>query len=149
MLDFGLKSKGAIYVVGPKQCGKTRTNTVIDLLLNANQKQFTLLAQNSLETIFNQGPRPILIDEFQVINYIFNDIKVYIDNENSFGNFILTGSVSDNISTSSIEIHLGIGRITTKIIRTISLYESLDSLGTVSLQNLKNNRLQTCKCSLG
>ena len=100
-LDFYLKSVGGIWIVGPKWCGKSRTakrhaKTVIDLLNKKTKDQYVELAKKAPEVLLNSGEKPILIDEWQTIYYIWNSIKEAIDENGGFGQYILTGSVTDN-----------------------------------------------------
>lgn len=145
-LEFSLKSKGAVLVVGPKWCGKTRTcsrhaKTIIEMLPADTRKQNVLFAKNAPSLFLSQGPKPILIDEWQIISFIWDSIKTEVDKNDDFGQFILTGSVTDRIAydggnKEEQERHTGNGRITIKKLRTMSLFESGDSNGTVSLSKL-------------
>lgn len=147
-LDFYLRSVGAIQIVGPKWCGKSRTakkhaSTIIDLMKDDVRKQFIPLAKQAPGVFLDYGTKPLLIDEWQIISFIWNSLKEKIDENGTFGQFILTGSVTDaSISDSSYgeenERHTGTGRIIKKMMRTMSLYESKDSTGEISLEQLKN-----------
>ena len=147
-LDFYLKTVGAIQIVGPKWCGKSRTakrhaNTIIDLMKKKQRDQYVELAKKAPEVLLNSGTKPILIDEWQVISFIWNSIKEAVDDNGEFGQYILTGSVTDNTAANSLageenEKHTGTGRIIKKMMRTMSLFESGDSSGEVSLSELKN-----------
>ncbi len=148
-LDFYLKTVGAIQIVGPKWCGKSRTakrhaKTVIDLMKKRERDQYIELAKKAPEVLLNSGDKPILIDEWQVISFIWNSIKESIDENGGFGQYILTGSVTDNTASKSLageenERHTGTGRIIRKVMRTMSSFESHDSNGIVSISNLKDN----------
>ena len=149
-LDFALKSKGAVLVVGPKSCGKSRTSsryakTIIDLTDEKTNEQQIALANVSPERFLNQGKRPLLIDEWQEISFIWNSIKKEVDKSSAFGQFILTGSVTDKTLINGEENksrHTGTGRIIKKVMRPMSLFESGDSNGEVSLLALKDNKFQ-------
>ena len=152
ILDYALKSIGAVLVVGPKWCGKTTTclkhaKTVIDMLPLETRNQAIQFAKNNPSKFLNQGKKPILIDEWQIISFIWNSIKIEVDKNKVFGQYILTGSVTDKTSlkeTSNEEgIHTGNGRIIKKMMRTMSLYETMDSNGEVSLLDLQNNKFIT------
>lgn len=155
-LDFYLKSVGAIQIVGPKWCGKSRTakrhaKTVIDLMRQSDRDQFVPLAKQAPEVLLDYGERPLLIDEWQVIPFIWNSLKRKVDESGSFGQFILTGSVTDATLPGSLygeekEKHTGTGRIIKKKMRTLSLFESGDSSGSVSLAGLKNGMFSPCIC---
>lgn len=147
-LDFYLKSVGGVLIVGPKWCGKSRTakrhaKTVIDLLKKKTRDQYVELAKKAPELLLNSGEKPILIDEWQIISFIWNSIKEAIDENGSFGQYILTGSVTDNTidkpNKTDQERHTGTGRILKKVMRPMSLYESGDSNGTISLSELREN----------
>lgn len=147
-LKFYLKSVGAIQIVGPKWCGKSRTakrhaNTVIDLLKKKDREQFVPIAMEAPDVLLDFGEKPLLIDEWQAISFIWNDLKEKIDENGTFGQYILTGRVTDanvgNPFSNGKEKHTGTGRIVKKLMRTMSLYESGDSDGTVSISLLKNN----------
>ena len=147
-LDFYLKTVGAVQIVGPKWCGKSRTakrhaKTIIDLMKKKQRDQYVELAKKAPDILLNSGSKPILIDEWQIISFIWNSIKEAIDENGEFGQYILTGSVTDNTATNSLagednEKHTGTGRIIKKMMRTMSLFESGDSSGDVSLSGLKN-----------
>ena len=155
-LDFYLKSVGAIQIVGPKWCGKSRTakrhaKTVIDLMKKKDRDQNLELAKNAPEVLLNRGEKPLLIDEWQVISFIWNSIKESIDENGGFGQYILTGSVTDNTAANSLsgeenERHTGTGRIIKRVMRTMSLFESGDSNGLVSLADLKNGVFKPSIC---
>ena len=157
-LNFYLKSVGAILVVGPKWCGKSTTckrhaKTIIDLLKTSTRSQYVSLAKTSPETFLNLGEKPMLIDEWQVISFIWNSLKDEVDKNGEFGQYILSGSVtdktsSDNLSGGENEKHTGTGRIIKKLMRTMSLYESGDSNGKVSLIDLKNGKFKPASCDI-
>ena len=149
-LEFALKTKGAVLVVGPKSCGKSRTSsrhakTIIDLTDKKTSEQQILLANASPERFLNQGERPLLIDEWQEISFIWNSIKKEVDKSGDFGQFILTGSVTDRTLINGEEDksrHTGTARIVKKVMRPMSLFESGDSNGGVSLLGLKDGKFE-------
>ena len=149
-LAFALKSKGAVLVVGPKSCGKSTTSkrqakTIIDLTDIHMQEQQISLAKASPSKFLNQGERPLLIDEWQVVSFIWNSVKYEVDKSNSFGQFILTGSVTDKTDAEGNKDenrHTGTARIIRKIMRPMSLFESGDSNGEVSLLDLKEGKFE-------
>ncbi len=151
ILDFALKSKGAVLVVGPKWCGKSTTSakhakTIIDLTIKETEEQFKNFAKTAPTKFLEQGEKPLLIDEWQVISFIWNSIKSSVDKNRTFGQYILTGSVTDkNISKETdYNKHTGTGRIVRKIMRPMSLFESGDSNGLVSLSALKEGKFEPC-----
>ena len=152
VLSFALKSKGAVLVVGPKWCGKSTTcrkhaTTIIDLMPINTRKNLIEFAKSAPVEFLNQGPKPMLIDEWQHISFIWDQIKVEVDEANAFGQFILTGSVSDKEKLDdSVDNnrHTGNGRFTKRMMRTMSLFESGESKGNVSLKKLVNNEFNPC-----
>jgi predicted AAA+ superfamily ATPase len=101
------------------------------------------LAKSTPVSFLNLGEKPELIDEWQIVSFIWNPLKEQVDTNGDFGQYILTGSVTDKTvdedkTGSAKEKHTGTGRIIKKIMRTLSLYESGDSNGQVSLSDLKN-----------
>ncbi len=144
-LDFTLKSKGAVLVEGPKWCGKSTTckrfaKEVVDLMPLKTREQYIMEAQIAPDFFLNSREKPLLIDEWQHIDFIWDQIKVEVDNAGLFGQFILTGSVTDIDVTDDDykQRHTGNGRIVRKKMRTMSLYESGESNGAVSISDLKN-----------
>ncbi len=150
ILEFSLKSKGAVVIAGPKWCGKSTTagryaNTLIDLMPLESRQDYINLAKISPGSLLNYGPKPILIDEWQHISFIWDQVKYEVDKTGDFGQYILTGSVTDKcLSDSGGENsrHTGNGRIIRKMMRTLSLYETGESNGSVSLMDLKNNNFR-------
>lgn len=99
------------------------------------------LATLSPTEFLKNRKKPLLIDEWQMISFIWNNIKLECDKSNSFGNFILTGSVNNkNLKNVLSNRHTGTMRIVKKVMRTMSLFESKESNGSVSLSSLKNNK---------
>ena len=147
-VEFSLKSKGALVIVGPKWCGKSTTanryaKTVIDLMPLESRNEFIELAKISPANFLNYGPKPILVDEWQHVSFIWDQVKYEVDKTGEFGQYILTGSVTDKTKSDlddESSRHTGNGRIIRKMMRTMSLYETGDSNGTVSLLDLKNGK---------
>ncbi|MBQ8995726.1 MAG: ATP-binding protein [Oscillospiraceae bacterium] len=147
-VEFALKSKGAIVIVGPKWCGKSTTagryaKTVIDLMPLETRDDYINLAKISPSTFLNYGPKPILVDEWQHVAFIWDQVKYEVDKAGEFGMYILTGSVTDKSRMDREEDsdrHTGNGRITKKMMRTMSLFETGESNGAVSLLDLKNGK---------
>lgn len=143
-LEFYLKSVNAIQIIGPKWCGKSTTakrhaSSIIDLMKEDDRKQFIPLAKEAPDILLDYGTKPLLIDEWQVISFIFNSLKAKIDENGTFGQYILTGSVTDSSVDKTIvsDKHTGTGRVLKKMMRTMSSLESKDSTGAVSLSSLK------------
>lgn len=138
MLAKKLAGKGAVLIEGPKWCGKTTTaeqiaNTIVYVSDPEKKKQYLELAQVSPKRIL-QGKTPVLIDEWQLIPEIWDSIRFEVDHRDEFNQFVLTGS-SVPPSTENI-FHSGTGRFAWLTMRTMSLYESLESNGSVSLKDL-------------
>ena len=146
VVEFSLRSKGALVIVGPKWCGKSTTasryaKTIIDLMPLDTRSDFIELAKIAPAAFLNYGPKPILIDEWQHVSFIWDQIKYEVDKAGEFGLYILTGSVTDKDrrdESTAENRHTGNGRIIRRMMRTLSLYETGDSNGSVSLLNLKN-----------
>lgn len=155
ILDFALKSKGAVLVEGPKWCGKSTTckrfaNEVVDLMPLNTRDELIQEAKIAPNIFLESRKKPLLIDEWQHIYFIWDQIKYEVDKARDFGQFILTGSVTDrDIDDTEYErSHTGNGRIVRKKMRTMSLYESGESNGSVSLNNLKNGIFDISKSDL-
>lgn len=127
-----LKTFGAISVEGPRWCGKTWTvlnqaNSIAYLMDNAVRTLAELDTAAALS-----GAAPHAIDEWQEIPALWDAVRFAVDKNPKRGQFLLTGSV---IRPQSIR-HSGIGRIARVRMRTMSLYESGDSSGLISLKAL-------------
>ena len=129
-----LKSSGAVLVAGPKFCGKTTTCMLYqNSFVKLNTKQAIAMARMNPRAMLN-GDKPRLIDEWQKAPDIWNQVKDDLDFEYQFGKYILTGSSTPADKT---EIHhTGAGRIAPLTMRPMTLWESKESKGTVSLKDL-------------
>ncbi|WP_036499440.1 ATP-binding protein [[Mycoplasma] testudinis] len=131
-----LRITGGVHIMGPKYCGKTTTAKLFCEsyynLTNSNYLQ--LLDSNSVEIFGNSYP--VLIDEWQMLPKVWDQIKIRIDNESKNGMYLLTGSASP-INKKQI-YHSGAGRIVTIKMRPMSLYESGESLNLISFKKLFN-----------
>lgn len=152
ILEFSLKTKGAVVVTGPKWCGKSETTkrqakTIIDLMPRSTRQNIIDYAEAAPHEFLNDGDKPMLIDEWQHISFIWDDIKVEVDNASKFGLYILIGSVTDKESYkdySNDDRHTGNGRIVRKMMRPMTLFESGESNGKVSIENLVNGKFTPC-----
>lgn len=136
-IERKLKSSGAVEVRGPKFCGKTTTsdrfcNSKIQLITNDIIEIVSADPKSALK-----GEYPRLIDEWQNVPEIWNCVREKVDEDNTFGEYILTGS-STPPNQEKIH-HSGAGRITPIKMRSLTLYESLESKGSVSLLELFDN----------
>ncbi|MBQ6130135.1 ATP-binding protein [Candidatus Saccharibacteria bacterium] len=133
-----LKSAGALLIEGPKWCGKTTTAEQIaksELKLGDPEEleKSQLVAISGINSLL-EGDAPRLIDEWQTIPRLWDAVRSEVDRRSGLGEFILTGSA---VPPDDEDIqHSGIGRFSRLRMRTMSLYESGDSNGSVSLQDL-------------
>lgn len=135
-----MKTNGCIVIEGPKWCGKSTTSerfakSVIKLQKPATYKQYRILADIGDDNLLS-GEKPVLFDEWQKIPELWDYVRNYIDETSGKGLFILTGSAKP---IEDKERHSGIGRMKKIIMRTMSLWESNESSGEVSLRNLFDN----------
>ncbi len=136
-IESKLKSSGAVLVAGPKFCGKTTTCMLYQKsFVKLNTQQTIELAKLNPKGIL-AGEKPRLIDEWQSVPDIWNQIKDELDFQYAFGQYILTGS-STPADKTQIH-HSGAGRIVPLKMRTLSLYESEESKGIVSIHELFDN----------
>ena len=133
-IELKLKTSGAIVVAGPKFCGKTTTCMLYQKsFTKLNTKQAIAIARMNPKTVL-EGEKPRLIDEWQKAPDVWNQIKDDLDFEYQFGKYILTGSSTPADKT---EVHhSGAGRIAPIKMRPMSLWESRESKGAVSLSDL-------------
>ena len=139
-----LKLFGAISIEGPKYCGKTwagRFHSNSEVLLqnttgeNSNNVELAKISPS----IILEGEKPKLIDEWQQATNLWDEIRADVDRTGLKGQYILTGSSTPNRKGIS---HSGAGRFGKIYLRTMSLFESGDSTGDVSLKELCNNHLK-------
>lgn len=134
IIERTMQSSGAVLVTGPKFCGKTTTCMRFQksyIKLNTNQA-IHVVSMNPGQALLGEKPR--LIDEWQKVPDIWNYVKEDLDEDYQFGKYILTGSTTP-VDKSKVQ-HSGAGRITPVPMRTMSLFESGDSRGLVSLAEL-------------
>lgn len=141
LLGRKLAGKGAVLIDGPKWCGKTTTaRQVAQSELELGDSSVLNNARTALQvnpTSLTKGDSPRLIDEWQTMPQLWDMVRSEVDKRQSFGQFILTGS---SVPPGQEEIHhSGIGRIGRVSMRTMSLWESGESTGTVSLTDLFEN----------
>ncbi len=139
-LRFKLDTFGAVQIVGPKWCGKTTTaeqfaKSGLYLQKDPNKEALIETAKITPSVLLN-GERPRLIDEWQDAPEIWDAVRSFCDDTHEKGNFILTGSSSKKVKTA----HTGTGRISTLKMYPMSLYESKESNGSVSLSDLFDNK---------
>lgn len=145
LLQQRLGAMGAILIEGPKWCGKTTT---------AEQAAKSVLYLDDPETfsqnlemaevhprILLQGDTPRLIDEWQEAPKLWDAIRFEVDHRSELGQFILTGSAAPNKEKLDQIRHSGTGRFSWLRMRTMSLYESGESNGSVSIEGLFKGNL--------
>ena len=136
MLRKKLRRIGAVLVQGPKWCGKTTTseqmaNSVLYMADPSRQKVYLNMAELNASMLL-EGETPRLIDEWQLAPKIWDAVRFEVDHRNKDGQFILTGSA---VPPSLDDVnHSGTGRISRLTMRPMSLFESGESNGTVSLE---------------
>ena len=142
-IDEYLTIFGAVSIEGPKWCGKTwaslnHANSVVFL----DEEESKEKAKLSLDLILNEE-KPELIDEWNLIPEVWDAVRRECDETTKKGNYILTCStkLTDEEQKEKIH-HSGAGRIGKIQMHTMSLYESGDSTGKVSIQDMLNNNLK-------
>ena len=141
LLDH-LESKGAVLIEGAKWCGKTTSakhiaKSVIEMDRPDMTEQYQQMARINPSNLL-EGKVPHLIDEWQIATNIWNAVRYEVDRRGEFGQFILTGSSVPAALDESM--HTGTGRIVRMQMRPMSLFESKDSTGQVSLMDLFNKK---------
>lgn len=140
-LKLRLEAFGAVQIKGPKWCGKTTTagmqaKSVIKMQDPDTREGYLAVAQTK-PSILLQGETPRLIDEWQVAPVLWDAVRHAVDERRLRGQFILTGSTV--INDDEI-MHTGTGRISRMSMYPMSLYESKESNGKISLKELFNNK---------
>ena len=147
VVDNELKDRldyiGAVLIEGPKWCGKTTTAEQIAKSILKMQDpdtfQSNMMMAETKPSLLLKGDKPRLLDEWQVAPVLWDAVRTDIDNIGEFGQYILTGS--NSVDTDKIH-HSGTGRIDRMTMLPMSLYESNDSNGKISLKELfYNNNL--------
>ena len=138
ILKRKLEGKGAVLIEGPKWCGKTTTAeqfaASVLYMDNPEKKEQNIAMSELSPKRLLKGATPRLIDEWQLAPKLWDAIRFEVDHRSEFGQFILTGSA---VPANTTEItHSGTGRFTWLTMRPMSLYESGDSTGEASLENL-------------
>lgn len=140
-LELRLEAFGAVQIKGPKWCGKTTTaeqfaKSVLKMH-NPDKREAYLSTARTKPSILLKGEVPRLIDEWQVAPVLWDAVRNAVDERQEKGQFILTGSTV--IEDSEI-MHTGTGRISRMSMYPMSLYESLESNGKISLMALFDNK---------
>lgn len=137
-----MKLYGAVCIRGCKWCGKSTTakqhsKSYLELQ-NPITLQNNMAIADTRPDLLLQGDKPRLIDEWQDVPVIWDAVRYDVDNSGLKGQYILTGSASPSENKPK---HTGTGRIVNILMRPMSLYESKDSIGSVSLQELFDKKL--------
>ena len=140
LLSDLLDAFGAVLIEGPKWCGKTTTaeqlaRSVIKMQDPDMQEEY-LITANSKPSLLLQGATPRLIDEWQDAPVLWDAVRTMVDKRDEPGQFILTGSNSVDKEKTK---HSGTGRIVKMKMLPMSLWESKESTGEVSIAELFNN----------
>lgn len=137
VLQERLAASGAVLIEGPKWCGKTRTaleNSKSHLFMQDPDKAVSYLkAADTKPSLLLKGDTPRLLDEWQTAPVLWDAVRFMVDQRGKSGQFILTGSA---VPKDNVVQHTGTGRISRLLMRPMSLYESMESNGSVSLKAL-------------
>lgn len=140
LLKKKLQAKGAVLIEGPKWCGKTTTAeeiaaSKIMLARTDIKNNFKSLLEIDIDAAL-AGDAPMLIDEWQTVPKLWDAVRYTVDHRRKMGQFILTGSAVPDKEAEKEREHSGAGRFAWLTMRPMTLYESGESNGTVSLANL-------------
>ncbi|MBD5378856.1 MAG: ATP-binding protein [Bacteroides sp.] len=151
ILSKKLKGMGAVLIVGPKWCGKTtsaeqQANSII-YMDNPQLRDSNIEAVSIDPNLILDGAVPRLIDEWQIAPKLWDAVRFTVDHRNEDGQFILTGSAVPLLNKDELlKTHTGTGRIGRIKMRTMSLWESGDSSGKISLEALFAGEKQSATC---
>ena len=144
ILKRKLEGKGAVLIEGPKWCGKTTTAEQLAASIlymdDPERKEQNINMSELNPKRLLKGATPRLIDEWQIAPKLWDTIRFEVDHRSELGQFILTGSAVP-VDTKEIT-HSGTGRFTWLMMRPMSLYESGDSSGEVSLKDLFDGQIE-------
>lgn len=136
-LQIALQSSGAVLIEGAKWCGKTRTasiaaKSILYMQDPDNSASYQAMADTK-PSLLLKGEAPRLIDEWQMAPVLWDAVRFEVDQRGDAGQFILTGSA---VPADNVTAHTGTGRFSRMLMRPMSLFESNESNGTVSLGDL-------------
>lgn len=140
LLDKKLQAKGAVLIEGPKWCGKTTTAeqqaaSKVMLARPDVKDSFRSLLEIDMDTAL-AGDAPMLIDEWQTVGKLWDAVRYTVDQRKLMGQFILTGSAVPGHEAEQEREHTGTGRFAWLTMRPMTLFESGESNGKVSLATL-------------
>lgn len=133
-IERKMKSSGAVLIAGPKFCGKTTTAMQFAKSVKKLSTESSINLARIEPRAALDGEKPRLIDEWQSVPQIWDEVRNYVDENSGFGQFILTGNSTPEDKTRIH--HSGAGRIVPIKMRPMSLFESLESNGLVSIKEL-------------
>lgn len=137
LLSRKLRHSGAVLITGPKWCGKTATATVasnsILFMQDPDRGPSYMKAADTKPSILLEGAVPRLIDEWQMAPVLWDAVRFAVDQRQELGQFILTGSA---VPMDNATMHTGTGRISRLRMHTMSLFESQESNGSISMREL-------------
>jgi ATPase len=140
-LKLRLEAFGAVQIKGPKWCGKTTTAEMqaksVIKMQNPDTREGYLATARTKPSLLLKGETPRLIDEWQVAPVLWDAVRHAVDERHLKGQFILTGST---IIDDAEIMHTGTGRISSMPMYPMSLYESKESNGKISLKELFDNK---------
>jgi len=144
-----LSYMGALLIEGCKWCGKSttakqNTRSIVEFQ-NPDKKRDYDYINNTKPSLFLDGEKPRLFDEWQMYPVVWDCIRSDVDNTGLVGQYILTGSAKP---VEGSTMHSGTGRFTRLLMRPMSLYESGDSNGKVSLKDILDGKDIAASCEL-
>ncbi len=136
-----METMGAVLIEGCKWCGKSTTGmhhakSIIEFQ-NPDKKREYDEINNTQPSLFLNGEKPRMFDEWQMYPVVWDSIRTDVDHTRKKGQYILTGSAKPNKGKT---MHTGTGRISKVLMRPMSLYESNESTGEVSLNDIFQNK---------
>lgn len=152
LLSNKLKGMGAVLIEGPKWCGKTTTAeqqaASVIYMDDPGMRNSYMEAAGVDPGLILDGAAPRLIDEWQIAPRLWDAVRFTVDHRGLDGQFILTGSAVPPMDKDEIKnTHTGTGRISRLRMRTMSLWESGESSGKISLGALFDGHRQSCACT--
>jgi len=146
-MEFALQSKGCVVIEGPKWCGKSTTSrrfakTIVELQHPITFKTYKIYADSGDPALL-AGNKPLMFDEWQKLPDLWDYIRAEIDRQQARGWFILTGSAKPIENNGR---HTGIGRMKKLVMRPMSMWESQESNGKISLEEIFTGKSVGGKC---
>ena len=142
LLELRLEAFGAVQIKGPKWCGKTTTAEIhsrsVIKMQDPDRREGYIATARTKPSLLLKGANPRLIDEWQVVPVLWDSVRHAVDEQREKGLFILTGSTVIEDEREEIK-HTGTGRISPMSMYPMTLYESKESNGLISISELFNN----------